>query len=205
MSQTTQSSADVKRAYAQKVIAQAKAKGIENPVIVLPEYDEESNTLLDTCAVASANSTKGMGYVALFQSRTVNLKGVEFDNDLWCLQRGKVASLENRYHAGQILEGHIVVEDTLEPPNPNNLTQDLKFKNKACLEAKVPCEVNDEFIYQIKYWDVTGTVKDTTIAHDNEAELMEITNGAKVAAAKPLSKGIASAGAKASGRKLMGS
>jgi hypothetical protein len=203
MSKTTQSSADAKRAYAQNLIAQAKARGIENPVIVLPEYDEESGTLLDNCVVPSPNSTKGMGYIALFQSRVIDLRGVEFDNDLWCLQRGRVASLETRYQVGQILEGHIVVEDTLVPPNENNLEQDLKFKNRACLEAGIPCEVKGKFIYQIKYLDKTGTVKDTTIAHDNEEELIAITNGAKSASAKPFSKGVANAGAKAAGRKPM--
>ena len=205
MSQTTQSSAELKRAFAQEVIANASKKGILNPIVILPAYDESTGELIEDEAVTpSANSTKGMGFVNLFQSRTVMLKGVEFENEVWCIHRGKVTSLEAKYKAGEILSGKIVLEDTLTPPNPNDPSQGLKFPNKACMEAGISLMIGDNPIYQLKWWDETGEVADTTIQHDNQAEIDQITNAAKTAAAKPMSKGLQAAAQKAAGRKVMG-
>jgi hypothetical protein len=209
MSQTTQSSAELKRAFAQEVIANASKKGILNPIVILPAYDELAGELIEDQAVTpSANSTKGMGFINLYQSRTVKLKTssgtVEFENETWCIHRGKVASLEAKFKAGELLPGKIVLEDTLTPINPNDPSQGLKFPNKACMEAGISLMIGDNPIYQLKWWDETGEVADTTIQHDNQAEIDEITNAAKATAAKPMSRGLQAAAQKAAGRKVMG-
>ncbi len=159
---------DVKRAYAQKVLANAKAGS--GTVVVLPEFMEENGTWVPTesAAIESPNGTKGFGYVCLVQNSTTYLKGVEFDNTVWAIQRGRVESLAGKYKAGTLLAGHIVTEDSLVAPNPTNPVQDLKYISAAARDAKVPCTIDDQPIYQTHYWDPTGTVQNTVIHHNND-------------------------------------
>ncbi len=161
---------DAKRAYAQKALAAAKAKGLVGTVIVLPEFMEENGQWVptETAVVESPNSSKGFGYVGLIQNRTVFAKGVEFDNDLWAIQRGKIASLGAKYTPGMTLPGHIVVEDTLTAPNSGNLQQDLKYISASARLAGIACTIDDQPIYQVKYWDPSGTSADITIHHNND-------------------------------------
>lgn len=181
---------DVKRAYAQKALAIAKGKGIKGSVVVLPEFMEENGTWVptDSAVIESANSTKGFGYIGLVQNRTVMVKGAEFDNDVWAIQRGKVASMEAKYTPGMVLEGHIVTEDTLTAPNPSNVAQDLKYISAAAREANIPCTIDDQPIYQIRYWDNTGTIADTHIPHNNVIEVVAKNTGMKAAQAKRLAE-----------------
>lgn len=160
---------EVQRAYAQNVIAQCAAKGINNPVVVLPAVDDEGNLLPDS---AHETGTKGFGYIQLYQVRTVVLKGVEFDNEQWCLHRGKAENLNAKYKAGQVLSGHIVIEDSLLPVNPLDPQQGLKYRNKGAVALQMPACIHGERIYTNKYWDPTGTVQDTIIASDNDEAVM---------------------------------
>lgn len=174
---------EAKTAWAMKALAPHMKNGI-SPVIVLPEFYEDNGQWVPTeeCVVANANSTKGFGYVQLFQARIVKAKGVEFENNLWAIQRGKVLSMETRYKAGMLLAGNIVVEDTFAQPNPNNEEQDLKM-TRVSAGNTVPCLVDDQPIYSIKYWDETGLIADTTITHNNQADIEESIKQATVAAA----------------------
>lgn len=184
MSQQTQTAADAKRAYIQQLIAENPS--LAGTVIVLPAFMEEDGQHYPTedSAIASGG-TKGFGYVALIQTRTVFGEGVQFENELWAIQRGKLTSLEAQYKAGASLPGNIVVKDTLTPPNPALVDQDLKFTSAATREANEPCMQGDKPIYQIKFWDPTGTKHDVTLEHTNAADLQVITDRAKAAANKP--------------------
>jgi len=193
-------SAEAKRAYAKELEVSLAKKGIFNPVIVLPTVigDEKTGFTIDDtkCATPSEKSTKGFGFIGLYQTRTVYQEGVQYDNEVWCIQRGKVDSLERMYTVGQVLEGHIVIKDTMTPPNEDDFEQDLKFISAECREAVQPCTIGGKKIYQKKYWDITGETKDTTIAHDNDKELRAFTDKVRASNAKPQSAGIKAAGRK---------
>lgn len=170
--------ADVKRAYAAAVLA--KAGTGNGTVVVLPEFMEDNGTWVPTeaAAIDSPNSTKGFGYVALVQYGTVALKGVEFENYLFCIQRGRTDSLSTKYTPGMILPGRIVTEDSLSPVNAADPTYGLKFASEAARIANIPCTIDDQPIYQLKYWDRSGEAKDSLIQHNNDV-------AALVAKAKP--------------------
>jgi hypothetical protein len=206
MAKTTTKSAESKRNFAYKTLKAASLKGVAESIVILPEYDEEEDSLLDNCAIPSPKSTKGMGYIALFQTREVILKTnsgtVEFENELWCIHRGNVDRLEAKYSAGQLLKGNIITKDTMELPNPNDPNQGYKYISAACREAEAFCTIKGQPIYQIKYWDNSGMDEDITIAHDNQEELDEVTNAANAAANKATSKGILAAGAAKSRRAM---
>lgn len=181
---------DVKRAYAQKALAIAKGKGIKGSVVVLPEFMEENGTWVptDSAVIESPNTTKGFGYINLVQNRAIMAKGVEFDREVWAIHRGKMTSLEAKYTPGMILEGHLVIEDSLSPSNINNIEQDLKYISAQAREQKITCTIDDQPIYQIKYWDRTGTVEDTEIKHNNIIEVIAKNTGIKAAQAKRLAE-----------------
>lgn len=188
---------EAKRAYAMKLVAAAEAKGIISPVIVLPEVEEDGGEIMvsNTCAIPSPNSTKGWGYVQLFQVRNIRDKQAVYQRESWAIVRSKMAYLTSVHHAGQILSGNIVTEDSMTPPNPANPAQDLKYGSEALRTAGLPMKVGDQPIYSVRYWDDTGLVKDTTIVHTNQAELEAFTAADKAASNKPNSEGIKSASA----------
>ena len=159
---------EAKTAYAQAILN--KNAGSANTVVVLPEFMQEGDTWVptDSAVIASENSTKGFGYVCLVQSATVHLKGVEFENTLWTIQRGRVAAMESKYTPGTLLPGRIVTQDTLTPPNVADPTQNLKYISAAAREAKIACTLDDQPIYQERYWDPTNTQVDITLPHNND-------------------------------------
>lgn len=165
---------DAKRAYAHAKYAELAAKGIVNPVIVLPVFDEDNGEVIvnhGECAIASPNSTKGFGYIQLYQ-RTITMdKGVQYDNESFAIQRGKVTSLAAMYKPGQVLPGRIVTEDTLVAPNPSDLKQNMKFKNESARTMGIPYKVGEQPIYNIKYWSTDPQVQDTRIEATNRAEV----------------------------------
>ena len=163
---------ETKRAYAQKIYAQQAALGVHNPVIVLPVIEEDGDeviTDLSTAVTASPNSTKGFGYVQLYQVATTFNKGVQYDNEVFALQRGKVASLANMYKPGQVLPGRLVSEDTLVPVNPQDPSMGLKYLNADAQAANMPLVAEGgKPIYNIKYWSPDPTVQDVRIESTNK-------------------------------------
>ena len=189
MAKSTQSSAELKRAFAQEIMAEVAKKGITNPVIVLPAVIN-GELIEDTCVVPSKKNPTVMGYVSFYQVAPMTSKNKRLDMEIehWAISVGRIDRFEAKYEPGQILPGRIAIEETLEPPNAEDTKQDLKFASNACKEAKVPCTINGEMIYQIKYYDPTGEAKDVLLAHDNFEEIEEVNAAAKAAANKPNSK-----------------
>ena len=186
MAQSTQSSAEVKRAFAQEIMAEAAKKGITNPVIVLPAVTKTGEIIEDTCVVPSKKNPTVMGYVSFYQVAPMTSKNKRLDMEIehWAISVGRIDRFEAKYEAGQILPGRIAIEETLEPPNAEDIEQDLKFASNACKEAGRPCTINGDMIYQIKYYDPTGQAKDVLLAHDNFEEIEEVNAAYKAAANK---------------------
>jgi phosphoribosylformylglycinamidine (FGAM) synthase PurS component len=185
MAKTTQSSAELKRAFAQEIMAEAAKKGITNPVIVLPAVID-GELIEDTCVVPSKKNPTVMGYVSFYQVAPMTSKNKRLDLEIehWAISVGRIDRFEAKYEVGQILPGRIAIEETLEPPNAEDIKQDVKYASKACQDAGVPCTVNDEIIYQIKYYDPSGKSVDVLLAHDNFEEIEEVNAAAKAAANK---------------------
>jgi hypothetical protein len=189
MAKTTQSSAELKRAFAQEIMAEAAKKGITNPVIVLPAVIN-GELIEDTCVVPSKKNPTVMGYVSFYQVAPMTSKNKRLDLEIehWAISVGRIDRFEAKYEVGQILPGRIAIEETLEPPNAEDIKQDVKYASKACQDAGVPCTVNDEIIYQIKYYDPSGKSVDVLLAHDNFEEIEEVNAAAKAASNKANSK-----------------
>lgn len=186
-----------KRAYAEKMSAEYAKKGQPGAVIVMPEFmeDEDGSVHAVPEEFVTARGDKGFGYMQLYSATTEFQKGVQYDVVRACLQRGRVTSLQTQYKAGMNLGGRIVSEDTMTPPNASNVDQDLKYANEALRTAGIPMKVGDAPIYNIRYWEPTGTVLDTRIEHTNQAELEAFTAADKAASNKPNSNAIQSASA----------
>lgn len=206
MAQSTQTSAELKRAYAQAIMAEAAKKGNKNPVIVLPAFIDDE-LIEDECVVPSKKNP-AMGYVSFYQVAPLATKNKRLDLDIehWAISVGRVDRFEKKYHAGQILEGRIAIEEKTEPENPDDPEQDLKYASKECREAGVPCTrtITDEngkkveqMIYQIKYYDPTGKAADVFIEHDNLDEIEEVNAAAKAASQKANSNGLRGAAGRA--------
>ena len=168
---------NAKKLYAEQMTAKYKAQGILSPVIVMPEFmeDEDGSVHAVPEEFVTARGDKGFGYMQLYSATTEFQKGVQYDVVRACLQRGRVTSLQTQYKAGMNLGGRIVSEDTMTPPNASNVAQDLKYANEALRTAGIPMKVGAAPIYNIRYWEPTGTVLDTRIEHTNQAELEAFT------------------------------
>jgi hypothetical protein len=179
---------DAKRAYAEKMTAEYAKKGQSGAVIVMPEFMEDEDGSVHQLPedFVTARGDKGFGYMQLYSATTEFQKGVQYDVVRACLQRGRVTSLQTQYKAGMNLGGRIVSEDTMTPPNAANLLQDLKFSSEALRTAGIPMKVESKDpadptkkivkpIYNIRYWEPTGTAHDVRIEHTNQLELEAFT------------------------------
>jgi len=184
MQQTTINLTEVRTKWALAKSAELAAQGINNAVIVLPAFDEDG-TIMDTAVTTSG--TKGWGFVQLFQmSSNYDWKqGAMFDNNRWAILRASAASLEAKFKPGQNIGGNILIVDTLVAPNPANLAQDLRYTRREIYDmvaqgntSAVPCKVADKPVYRVRRWEPTGTEKDSTIEHTNQAEIDQWYAGA---------------------------
>jgi hypothetical protein len=168
---------DAKRAYAEKMTAEYAKKGQPGAVIVMPEFMEDEDGSVHQLPedFVTARGDKGFGYMQLYSATTEFQKGVQYDVVRACLQRGRATSLQTQYKAGMNIGGKIVSEDTLTPPNAANPLQDLKFGSEALRTAGIPMKVGDKPIYNIRYWEPTGTAHDIRIEHTNQLELEAFT------------------------------
>lgn len=168
---------EVRTNWALAKSAELAAQGINNAVIVLPAFDEDG-TPMDT-AVTETGS-KGWGWVQLFQqSSNYDWKqGAIYDNNRWSILRASAKSLEAKFKPGQVLTGNILLIDTLIAPNPGNLSQDLRYTRREIYDmvaqgntSAIPCKIGDSPIYRVRRWEPTGTERDSTIEHTNQAEI----------------------------------
>lgn len=132
----------------------------------------------------SANNPE-WGYVRLQQVRTViDDNGFLRRQTLGSLVQAPVSILkEMGYYAGQILDGKIVIKESLTPFNTKNPDRDLKIAGKT----GIVCTFEGQPIYRKTMYNSAGTASDTTIQHDNVEELRNAYNAqlANSSAMKP--------------------
>jgi len=122
--------------------------------------------------VSSKNSD--YGYVKLQQVRVLI-------DDNGFLRRQTVSALiqapidillEMNYTPHQILDGKIVIKESLTPFNKKNPGRDLKIAGKT----GIICSFEGQPIYRKTVYNISGNATDITVQHDNVDELREAYN-----------------------------
>jgi hypothetical protein len=109
------------------------------------------------------------GYVRVQQTRTlVDDNGFIRRKSISALMPGLLEDLkEMNLYAGQAIDGKIVVEESLTPFNKKNPERDLKVAG----QTGVVCTLGGLPIYRRTKFTFNESAPDTTIEHDNIAEL----------------------------------
>jgi len=116
----------------------------------------------------SANNPE-YGYVKLAQPRTtIDDNGFLRRTVLTALIQAPVAILQEMgYYAGQILDGKIIIKESLTPFNKKDPSRDLKVAGKS----GIPCTADGNPIYRKTVYSQSANAEDITIQHDNTEEL----------------------------------
>lgn len=168
MSKTRQ---EVKRDYAVAQIEAAKKKGINNPVVVMPVFIEESGIWMATDEVAITGNNPEWCAVNVVSISSLHQNGFERELYLSALIRRRLAGTDAKYKPGQLLTGKIYTVESLVPSNPADITAGLKYITSSLREANMPCTLNDQPIYQNHYYTDNLDEQDVVIAHTNDAAL----------------------------------
>jgi hypothetical protein len=109
------------------------------------------------------------GYVRLQQVRTVvDDNGFLRRQVMSALIQAPVGILQEMgYHAGQILDGKIIIKESLTPFNKKSPERDLKVAGKT----GIVCTVDGQPIYRKTVYNTSSNAADLTIQHDNVEEL----------------------------------
>jgi hypothetical protein len=116
----------------------------------------------------SANNPD-FGFVKLQQVRTlVDDNGFLRRQVMSALIQAPVGILQEMgYHAGQVLDGKIIIKEALTPFNKKSPERDLKVAGKT----GIVCTLNGEPIYRKTVYNTSSNAADLTIQHDNVEEL----------------------------------
>jgi hypothetical protein len=118
------------------------------------------------------------GYVRVEQVRTM------FDDNSF-LRRKVVSALiigymedlkEEKYYAGQELPGKVIVIESLNPSNKNDLTKNLKVAGNT----GVVCALNGQSIYRKSIYSIANNAADELIKHDNVDEIKAANGISKI-------------------------
>jgi hypothetical protein len=111
------------------------------------------------------------GFVKLQQVRTlVDDNGFLRRQVLSALIQAPVGILQEMgYRAGQVLDGKIIIKESLVPFNKKAPERDLKVAGKT----GIACTINGEPIYRKTVYNTSSNATDITIQHDNLEELRE--------------------------------
>lgn len=134
---------------------------MHNPVIIIPAPDGS------VIRVSEKNPEYG--------SVRVEQEVIEFNDRGFAGSKNRVAFIRGElsflhkmnFKGGQVLPGRIVVKETLQPIDPNNLEYGLK---KASKDGPV-CRVDDEPIYRNSFYTEDSKIEDEFIKHTNTAEI----------------------------------
>lgn len=137
---------------------------MQSKVVVVP--DATTGAVI----YVSANNPD-YGYVKLQQVRTlVDDNGFLRRQNMSALIQAPVGILQEMgYYAGQILDGKIIIKESLAPFNKKSPERDLKIAGKT----GILCKVGDEPIYRKTVYNTSSNAADITIQHDNVEELRE--------------------------------
>jgi hypothetical protein len=120
------------------------------------------------------------GYIKVEQTTNVY-------DDNGFLNRKKVSAIisapivilqEAGYFAGQMLDGRIVVQESITPWNEKNPERDLKVAGAT----GIICRIEDQPIYRKTFYTEKENAKDIFLAHDNVDELKRAYNAERVSA-----------------------
>lgn len=112
--------------------------------------------------VVTPTNNPEFGYVTV-QSKSRQIKG-GFSRNVVLSALITVAMKDaDAFHEGQVLPGKIVVKESLEPTNPDNLDQDIKIAG----ESNIPCTVGGAPVYRTTEYTEDMTASSTFVEHDN--------------------------------------
>jgi hypothetical protein len=135
--------------------------------------DEATNTVINI----SKNNPE-YGYVRLQQVRIlIDDNGFLKRNILSALIQAPIILLKKmEYYGGQMLEGTIVIKESLTPFSKKDATRDLKIAGTS----GILCKVGNEPIYRKTVYSSSANATDIRIQHDNIEELREAYNNNKL-------------------------
>ena len=112
--------------------------------------------------VVTPSSNPEFGYVTV-KSESMQFKG-GFGRKVVLTALITIAMADaDAVHEGQVLPGKIVVKESLEPTNADNLDQDIKIAG----ESNIPCTVGGAPIYRTTEFTEDMTASSTFVEHDN--------------------------------------
>jgi hypothetical protein len=128
-------------------------------------------TANESGAVVIPSKNPEFGYVRLeTKSVTIDANGWARKSSRSALIKGAVADLkEMGLTQGQKLPGQIVIVESHEPTNPEDLEQDMKVAG----DSGVPCTKDGQPIYRTSLYTTDMEATDTLIAHDNGDAIRE--------------------------------
>lgn len=123
----------------------------------------------ETGAVINKSSNPEYGYVKLAQARTtIDDNGFLRKTVLTALIQAPIDILQEMgYYAGQMLDGKIIIKESLAPFNKKDPSRDLKVAGRS----GIVCTVNGSPIYRKTVYAQAANAEDITIQHDNTEEL----------------------------------
>lgn len=121
--------------------------------------------------VVVPSSNPEFGYIRLEQKSTViDANGWARKANKSALIKGRVADLaEMGLVKGMKLPGKLIVTESHEPTNEDNLEQDMKVAG----DSGVPCTKDGQPIYRTTQYTTDEDAVDTFIAHDNGDAIRE--------------------------------
>tara|TARA_R110002020_G_scaffold115034_5_gene264573 strand:+ start:600 stop:1079 length:480 start_codon:yes stop_codon:yes gene_type:complete len=126
------------------------------------------------------------GYIRVQQQRTmIDDNGFLRRKSISALVPGTVSELNDAgFYAGQLIEGKIVVEESLEPFNTKTPERDLKVAG----ETGIVCTIGGQPIYRRTMLSFDAATTDALIKHDNVEELRAAYDSAKAKSALKANK-----------------
>ena len=119
---------------------------------------------------ASTNNLE-YGYVKLQQVRTlIDDNGFLRRQSMFALIQAPIDILQEMgYYAGQLLDGIIIIKESLTPFNKKTPDRDLKIAGKT----GIICTFEGQPIYRKTVYNTSSNAVDITVQHDNVEELRE--------------------------------
>jgi hypothetical protein len=130
-----------------------------------------------------SNNNPEYGYVKLQQVRSlIDDNGFLRRQVMSALIQAPIGILQEMgYHAGQVLDGKIIIKESLKPFNKKSPERDLKIAGKT----GIVCTFEDQPIYRKTVYSTSSNASDITVQHDNVEELRE-AYAAQINASKAL-------------------
>ena len=192
---------EAKKAYVETVLSTTGGKGVVVcPVFINEGTDKVPNWQPTDTAVIESTNPEWCAINVMSITTSYNEQGFENLQVMSALIRRKIAGAEEKYVPGAVLNGKIATMETLTPTDETDSTRDIKYAGELLREAGIPCMVNDQPIYQRRYYTEQLDKQDVTLAHTNADQIQQVRLAAKAAASKPAA-GIRQAAGKVAGKR----